>query len=54
MADKLAWLFLILIGGGLALGLIGLLMPLILFALGFGLAILAFYLLAWLLGRLFA
>ena len=54
MADKLAWLFMVVVGGGLLVGLIGLLMPLILFALGFGLAILAFGLVAWLIGRILA
>ncbi|WP_435018556.1 hypothetical protein TA3x_000533 [Tundrisphaera sp. TA3] len=54
MADKFASLFVILVGGSLLAGLIGMLMPLILFCLGFGLAVLGFYLLAILLGRIFA
>ena len=53
MADLLAWLLIVLVGGCLIVGLIGLLMPLILFCVGFGLAILALYVLAWLFGRLF-
>lgn len=53
MADLLAWLLIILVGGCLLVGLIGLLMPVIVFLLGFGLAILALHVLAWLFGRLF-
>src|SRR4051812_31032956 len=52
MANFLAWLFLIMVVGGLLVGLVGLLMPLILFAVGVGLAVLAFALLAWLVGRI--
>ncbi|HEU5119126.1 MAG TPA: hypothetical protein VFT74_21225 [Isosphaeraceae bacterium] len=48
MADLLAWLFL----GCVLVGLIGLLVPLILFTLGFGLATMAFAFLAWLVGRI--
>jgi hypothetical protein len=54
VADKLAWLFMVVVSGSVLVGIIGLLMPLILFAIGFCLAVLAFYLLAWLLGRIFA
>lgn len=53
VADLLAWLLIVLVGGCLIVGLIGLLMPLILFCVGFGLAILALYIVAWLFGRLF-
>ena len=53
MADLLAWLLIILVGTCLIVGLIGLLMPLILFCLGFGIAILVLYIVAWLFGRLF-
>lgn len=53
VADLIAWLLIVLVGGCLIVGLIGLLMPLILFCVGFGLAILALYLLAWMFGRLF-
>ena len=52
MADKLAWLFIIIVGGCLLVGIVGLLMPLILFLLGFGLAILGFSALAWLVDRI--
>ena len=48
MADQLAWLVVVMILGGLVVGIVGLLMPLILFAAGFCLAILAFSLMAWL------
>jgi hypothetical protein len=50
VADILVWLFMILVSGCLLIGVIGLLMPLILFAVGFGLAILALYILGWLIG----
>jgi hypothetical protein len=53
VADKLAWLFLIMVGGGLLVALIGLLLPIILFCLGFGLAVLVILLLARLLAPLF-
>lgn len=35
MGDLLATLFMIVVGGGIIIGIIGLLMPLILFAIGF-------------------
>jgi hypothetical protein len=54
VADKVAWVVLMMILGGLVVGLVGLLMPLILFATGFGLAILAFSVLGWLIGRILA
>lgn len=53
MADKLAGLFMLVVGGSVIVGIIGLLMPIILFALGFGLAVLALYVLAHLLAPLF-
>ena len=53
MADLIAWSLIILVGGCLVIGLIGLLMPVIVFLLGFGLAVLVLYIVAWLLGRLF-
>lgn len=53
VANLLAWLLIILVGGCFLVGLIGLLMPLFVFLLGFGLAILALHVLAWLFGRLF-
>ena len=53
MADILAWLVILMVVGCLIVGLIGLLMPLILSCLGFGIAILVLYIVAWLFGRLF-
>jgi hypothetical protein len=35
VADALAWMFIILVGGGMIVGIIGLLMPVILFCIGF-------------------
>lgn len=52
MADKLALLFIIVVGGCLSVGVIGLLMPLILFMVAFGLSIMAFAVLAWFFGRI--
>jgi hypothetical protein len=52
MVDKLASLLAWLLLGCLAVGVLGLILPVILFALGFGFSVLAFYVLAWLLGRI--
>jgi hypothetical protein len=35
MADLLAWIFIIMVGGGLLVGVIGILLPLIIFVAGF-------------------
>ena len=47
IASLLAWFLL----GSVLVGIIGLLMPLILFLIGVGISVFACYLLAWLLGR---
>jgi hypothetical protein len=52
MADNIASLLAWFVLGCLVVGVIGLLMPVILFLIGFGLTILAFALLAWVLGRI--
>lgn len=52
MADKIASLLAWCILGCLLVGVVGLLMPLILFALGLGMAVLAFAVLAWVVGRI--
>ena len=53
MADNLAWVCMLVVGGCLVVGLIGLLMPIILLCVGFGLAVLVILLLARLLAPLF-
>ena len=52
MADRIASLLAWFLLGSVLVGIVGLLMPLILFAAGFGLVVLAFAALAWLVGRI--
>ena len=52
MADRIASLLAWVLLGSVLVGIIGLLMPVLLFIVGFSLAILAFAILGWLLGRI--
>lgn len=52
MGDILAWSFIILVAGGLVVGIIGLVLPLVLVVAGWALATFAFAVLARIVGRI--